>query len=174
MRSLPNQGPPTTGLTAVLTRFAVQDLVETLPLALLGRRPFKPGKLPVPAADYYRVQLVVLPGFGVSEWVLMGCAAQGVLLLAGQHQDLARVLDIIGVGMLVPMPPLWLADAALIVTDRFRMPELGFVNVPTAVWSTVLFAVGLHTSLDVPWRPAVLAGLVGSVVYILGASRYLR
>jgi hypothetical protein len=31
--------------------------------------------------------------------------------------------------MLIPMPPLWLADAALIAADRFRMPELGFVNV---------------------------------------------
>lgn len=32
--------------------------------------------------------------------------------------------------MLIPMPTLWLADAELIAADRFRMPELGFVNVP--------------------------------------------
>jgi hypothetical protein len=44
--------------------------------------------------------------------------------------------------MLIPMPPLWLADAALIAADRFRMPELGFVNVPVQVCETA--GIGLH------------------------------
>lgn len=83
-------------------------------------------------------------------------------------------MDVIGVGMLIPMPPLWLADAALIAANRFRMPALAFVNVPVQVWETALFAVGLHTALDVPWRRAVLAGLAASTVYVLGASRLVR
>ena len=44
MRALPDVGWPKTGLVAVVTRFTVQDLVQTLPLALLGRRPFIPAK----------------------------------------------------------------------------------------------------------------------------------
>jgi hypothetical protein len=32
---------------AAVTRFVVQDLVQTLPLALLGRQPFMPAKLPI-------------------------------------------------------------------------------------------------------------------------------
>jgi hypothetical protein len=43
MCALPDAGWPKAGLVAVVTRFAVQDLVETLPLALLGRRPFMPA-----------------------------------------------------------------------------------------------------------------------------------
>lgn len=42
MRALPDAGWPRLGLVAVVTRFTVQDLVQTLPLALLGRRPFIP------------------------------------------------------------------------------------------------------------------------------------
>lgn len=53
-------------------------------------------------------------------------------------------MDVIGVGMLIPMPPLWLSDAALIAADRFRMPELAFVNVPVQLWETTLFGIGLR------------------------------
>lgn len=174
MRSLPDSGGPRVGLAAVLTRFAVQDLAETLPLALLGRRPFRPAKVPVRPEDHYRAQLVFLPLFGVAEWLLMTGTVHAVLRLTGGRPDVRRVLDVIGVGMLVPMPPLWLADAALIAADRFRMPALGFVNVPTQLWETALFAVGLHTALDVPWRRALLAGSAASAVYVLGASRFVR
>lgn len=174
MRSLPTRGDPEAGLTAVLVRFAVQDLVGTLPLALLGRRPFMPAKVPIRPEQHYRAQLLFLPAFGVGEWLLMSGVAHGLLRLTGQQSDVRRVMDVIGVGMLIPMPPLWLADAALIAVDEFRMPALGFVNVPVQVWETVLFAIGLHTTLAVPWRRAVLAGLAASTVYVLGASRLVR
>ncbi len=67
MRALPGAGGPKAGLAAVVTRFTVQDLVQTLPLALLGRPPFTPGRLPVRPEHHYRAQLVFLPVFG------MGC-----------------------------------------------------------------------------------------------------
>lgn len=174
MRSLPAGGAPEVGLAAVLVRFAVQDLVETLPLALLGRRPFLPAKVPIRPEHHYRAQLLFLPALGVGQWLVMSSAAHGLLRLTGRAADLRRVMDVIGVGMLVPMPTLWIADAALIATDRFGMPALGFVNVPVQVWETALFAVGLHTAQDVPWRPAVLAALVASTVYVLGASQLVR
>lgn len=174
MRSLPDTGGARIGLTAVLTRFALQDLTETLPLVLLGRRPFTPSRLPTGPENHYRVQLAFLPVFGLGEWLLMSGTAQVVLRLTGHHSDLRRVLDVIGLGMLIPMPPLWLGEAALIAADRFRLPELGFVTVPTQVWETALFGVGLHAALDVPWRPAVLAGAAASTVYVLGASQLVR
>ena len=67
MRALPDVGWPRLGLVAVVTRFTVQDLVQTLPPALLGRRPFIPAKLPVRPEHHYRAQLVFLPVVG------MGC-----------------------------------------------------------------------------------------------------
>lgn len=174
MRSLPVTGAPRTGLAAVLTRFAVQDLVATLPLALLGRRPFKPARVPVRPEHHYRAQVFFLPPFGLAEWLLMSGTAHAVLRVTGHRSDVRRVLDVIGVGMLIPMPPLWLGDAALIAADRFEMPQLGFLNVPAQVWETALFGIGLHTALDVPARHAVPAALAASTVYVLGASRLVR
>lgn len=174
MRSLPTSGGPEVGLAAVLVRFAVQDLVETLPLALLGRRPFRPAKVPIRPENHYRAQLLFLPAFGIAEWLLMSSAAHCLLRLTGQESDVRRVMDVIGVGMLVPMPALWLADAALIATDRFRMPALSFVNVPVQVWETALFGIGLHAVHGVPWGRAVLGALAASTVYVLGASRLVR
>ncbi len=174
MRALPDAGWPKAGMVAVVTRFTVQDLVQTLPLALLGRQPFVPAKLPIRPERHYRAQLVFLPVFGMGQWLLMGVTAHGLLRLAGERSDLSRVLDVIGTGMLIPMPPLWLCDTALIAADRFRLPELAIVNPTIQLWETALFGVGLRTVLGVRWRPALSAGLAASVVYVLGASRFLR
>ena len=174
MEALPDTGGPTVGLAAVLTRVVVQDLVQTLPLAVLGRRPFLPAKLPIRPERHYRVQLVLLPLFGLGAWLVMSSTAHGLLRLTGHRSEVRRALDVIGVGMLIPMPPLWVSDTALIATDRFAMPALAFVNVPVQLWETALFAIGLHTALKVPWPPAVLAGSAASAVYVLGASRLLR
>lgn len=169
MRALPDAG-----MVAVVTRFAVQDLVETLPLALLGRRPFMPAKLPIRPEHHYRAQIVFLPVFGVGQWLLMGGAAHGLLRLTGERPDLSRVLGVIGTGMIIPMPLLWLCDMALIAADRFRLPELAITNPTVQLWETALFGIGLRTVLGVPWRRAMLAGLAASVVYVLGASRFVR
>jgi hypothetical protein len=174
MRALPDAGWPKAGLVAVVTRFTVQDLVQTLPLALLGRRPFIPARLPVRPEHHYRAQLVFLPVFGMGQWLLMGATVHGLLRLTGQRSDRSRVLDVIGMGMLIPMPPLWLCDAALIAADRFRLPELAIVNPTVQLWETALFGIGLRTVLGVPWRRALPAGLAASAVYVLGASRFLR
>ena len=162
MRALPDAGWPRLGLVAVVTRFTVQDVVQTLPLALLGRRPFIPAKLPVRPEHHYRAQLVFLPVAGMGLWLLMGATAHGLVRLTGQPSDLGRVLDVIGVGMVIPMPPLWVCDMALIAADRFRLPELAVVNPTVQLWETALFGTGLHTALAFPggtpcrppWPPA--------------------
>ena len=174
MRALPDIGQPKAGLAAVVTRFVVTDLVETLPLALLGRRPFIPAKLPIRPEHHYRAQLVFLPVFGVGQWLLMGGAAHGLLRLTGGRSDLGRVLDVIGTGMLIPMPPLWLSDTAMIAADRFRLPELAITHAAVQLWETVLFGIGLRAVLGVPWPRAMSAGFAASVVYVLGASRFVR
>ncbi len=174
MRSLPANGAPRVGLACVITRFAVQDLVETLPLAVLGRPPFMPAKVPVRPEHHYRAQLVFLPLFGLGEWLLMSGAAHAVLRLTGQQSDARRVMDVVGVGMLIPMPLLWVGDAALIAVGRFGMPALAFINVPVQAWETTLFGIGLHTALHVPWRNAAPAAFAASTAYVLGASRLVR
>jgi hypothetical protein len=174
MRTLPRAGGPRLGLRAVLTRFVVTDLIETLPQALLGRRPFTPTRLPIPPQRHYRTQLLYLPAFGVGAWLLMGGAAHGLLRLAGHHAELGRVLDVVGLGMLVPMPPLWAADMAMLATNTFRLPGPAVTHALVQLWETALFAVGLHTVLGVPWALAVLAGVAASGIYVLLGARLVR
>jgi hypothetical protein len=109
MQALPHAGGPRLGLRAVLTRFLITDLIETLPQALLGRRTFTPTRLPIQLQHHYQAQLLLLPAFGVGASLLMGGAAHGLLRLVGHHADLDRVLDVVSLGMLIPMPPLWAA-----------------------------------------------------------------
>ena len=123
MRALPGAGWPKAGMVAVMTRFTVQDLVQTLPLAMLGRRPFMPAKLPIRPEHHYRAQLVFLPVSGMGQWLRMGATVHGLLRLTGERSDLSRVLDVIGTGMLIPMPPLWLCDTALIALTGFGYPS---------------------------------------------------
>ena len=105
---------------------------------------------------------------------MMGGAAQGLLRLAGHHADLGRVLDVVGLGMLVPMPPLWAADVVMLATDTFRLPGLAVTHAAVQLWETALFAVGLHTMLEVPWAPAVLVGCAASGIYVFLGSRLVR
>jgi hypothetical protein len=79
-----------------------------------------------------------------------GGTAHALLRLTGERSDLGRVLDVIGVAMVIPMPPLWVCDMALIAADRFRLPELAVVNPTVQLWETALFGIGLRTSLGVP------------------------
>jgi hypothetical protein len=174
MQALPGAGGPRLGLRAVLTRFLVTDLIETLPQALLGRRPFTPTRLPIPPERHYRIQLLYLPAFGVAVWLLMGGAAHSLLRLSGHDADLGRVLDVVGLGMLVPMPPLWAADVAMLATNSFRLPGPAVTHALVQLWETALFAVGLHTVLGVPWALAALAGATASGVYVLLGARLVR
>jgi hypothetical protein len=78
--------------------------------------------------------------------------------LAGQHADLGRVLDVVGLGMLVPMPPLWAADVLMLATDTLRLPGLAVTHATVQLRETALFAVGQRTVLGMPWARAALAG----------------
>jgi hypothetical protein len=174
MQALPRASGPRLGLRAVLTRFVVTDLIETLPQALLGRRPFTPTRLPIPPRRHYQAQLLFLPAFGVGVWLLMGGAAHGLLRLAGHDADLGRVLDVVGLGMLVPMPPLWAADGLMLATSTYRLPGLAVTHALVQLWETALFAVGLHTVVGVPWAPAGLAGVAASGIYVLLGATLVR
>lgn len=139
-----------------------------------GSAPLHPTRLPVPPQSHYRAQLLFLPAFGVGAWLLMGGAAHGLLRLLGHDSDLRRVLDVVGMGMLIPMPPLWASDALMIATNTFRLPGPAITHAVVQLWETALFGVGLHTVLRVPWAPAVLVGSAVSGLYVLLGSNMVR
>jgi len=174
MRSLPEEGPPLLGGAAVLTRFVVTDLVETIPQAVQGRVPFYPTKLSIPPERHYQAQSLYLPAFGVAQWLVMGAAAHTLLRFTGQRCQLSRVLDVIGTGMLLPMPALWVSDSLMLATGQYRLPGLAVAHAAVALWEATLFTIGFHAALDVAWPSAALAGGVACVAYVPGGARFIR
>ena len=172
--ALPDRGGPRVGAAAVLTRFVATDLIETLPQALMGREPFRPTRLPIAPRSHYRGQAVFLPVFGLAQWLLMGGLAHGLLRLSGQRSEISRVLDVIGLGMLIPMPALWISDTLMLATNRYRLPGLAVSHSAVQLWETAVFSIGLHAAQEVPWRPAVIAGTTASAVYVLGGAKLVR
>lgn len=99
---------PNWGLWAVLTRFIPTSLFVTFPLFLLGREPFYPSYLTFLATqNYYMAQVIFLPIFGLTIWLLMSACAHVVMRLAGKGSDFDLVLNIVGMGMLIPIPVVW-------------------------------------------------------------------
>lgn len=174
MRSLPEEGPPLLGGAAVLTRFVVTDLVETIPQAVQGRVPFYPTKLSIPPEHHYQAQSLYLPVFGVAQWLIMGGVAHGLLRLTGQRTQFSRVLDVIGTGMLLPMPALWVSDSLMLATGKYRLPGLAIAHAAVQMWEATVFTIGLHVALNVAWPSAALAGGVASVAYVPGGARFIR
>lgn len=72
------------------------------------------------------------------------------------------------------MPVLWVCDAVLIASGRFRMPELALVNPGIQVWETALIALGLRAAPGSSPTGALTAACAASTVYVLGASQVLR
>ncbi len=55
-------------------------------------------------------QVFFLPIFGVTIWLLMSAFAHVALRLAGKSSDFDLVLNIVGMGMLIPMAVTWAWD----------------------------------------------------------------
>lgn len=174
MRALPRQGPPKLGVAAVLTRFVVTDLLETVPRAVQGRPPFYPTKLPIPPERHYQVQALYLPAFGVAQWLLMGGVAHALLRVTGHRSQLSRVLDVVGTGMLLPMPALWSSDLLMLATGTYRLPGLAVVHAAVQVWEATLFTIGFHAALDARWTSAAIAGGAAAIAYVPGGARFIR
>lgn len=85
--------------------------------------------------------------------------------------NFSRTLNVVGVGMLIPMPPLWAADALMIATNTFHLPGPAITHSAVVLWETALSALGFHVALDVPWAPAIAVGLgVNGLGVHLGAT----
>lgn len=106
---LQSKPAPLWGLWAVLVRFTGTSLTTILALHLLGRVPFAPSSLTFLAAEnYYAAEIFFLLLFGLAAWLMMSSITHVVLRLGGKASDFDRILNVVGVGMLTPMPAVWL------------------------------------------------------------------
>ncbi|MBM3240584.1 hypothetical protein FJZ31_30235 [Candidatus Poribacteria bacterium] len=102
---LKSRPAPLWGFCAVLIRFVFTSLTTILALYLLGRVPFVPSNLAfLTTENYYSAEIFFLPIFGLVAWLLMSSSAHIVLRLAGKASDFDQILNIVGMGMLIPMP----------------------------------------------------------------------
>ena len=144
---LKDKPAPQWGLWAVLIRFVTTALIETLPLYVLGREPFAPSYLTFLATkNYYSAEVFFLPLFGVALWLLMSALAHVLLRISGKSSDIDRILNIVGLGMLIPMPVLWTWDVAMIMLNNFTTPVSALSHATVQVWEASIEAAGLHTT----------------------------
>ena len=175
LNELKDKPAPVWGVWAVLIRFLVTSLTSILALYLLDRLPFAPSRLTfLPVADYYKAEIFFLPLWGLGIWLLMSGMAHVVIRLFGKISDFDQILNIIGMGMLVPMPVLWLFDWATIASGWYGMIAQATSHSLIQLWETGIEALGLKRILGLRLSGAVALAAVINVVYVLLAIIFIR
>lgn len=167
---------PAWGLWAILMRFVVTSLTSILALHLLGRRPFYDAYLTfLPAERYYAAEVFFLPVFGLAGWLLSSAVVHLILRLAGRESDIDWILNVVGWGLLVVMPVVWLVDWVSIGLDVYGRGSTPAIHALVSVWEVALFGVGLSKIKGLSFWPALLLGLVvKGGVYIPLAAIFVR
>jgi hypothetical protein len=166
---------PNWGFWAVLIRFIPTSIIVILPLYLLRREPFTPSSLTFLAtSNYYMALLFILPIFGVMIWLLMSALAHIVLRLAGKSSDFDQVLNIIGLGMLIPMPVIWIWDITMIALNLYLLPVMAVSHTIFQLWEASIEVVGFIKLLRLRVVPAVCLALVINAIYIAVAAIFIR
>ncbi|MBI2830991.1 MAG: YIP1 family protein, partial [Chloroflexi bacterium] len=172
---LKDKPAPIWGMRAVLIRFVVTSLTSILALYLSGRLPFAPSRLTfLPIEDYYKAEIFFLPLWGLGIWLLMGGIAHTVIRLFGKQSSFDDILNIIGMGMLVPMPVLWLFDWATIALDWYGLTVQAASHSLAQLWETGVQAVGFRKILGLSVFGAVIMAIIINAVYILLAMVFIR
>lgn len=166
---------PMWGLWAVLIRFVVTSLTTTLALYLLGRLPFAPSRLTfLPMENYYRAEIFFLPLWGLGIWLLMASIAHVFIRLAGKGSNFDQILNVIGMGMLVPMPAVWLFDWTAIGFSFYTMMPMAISHSVFQLWEVGIEATGFNRLLGLRLPFAVMVAIAINVVYVLLAMTFIR
>lgn len=167
---------PSWGLWAILVRFVVTSLTSILALLLLDQRPFIDSYLTfLPADRYYAAEVFFLPLFGLAGWLLGGAVVHLILRLAGRQSSFDWILNVIGWGLLIVMPAVWLLDWVSIALDIYGVGLVPLVHALISIWEVALFGVGLSKMEGIEFWPACLLGLiVKGGVYIPLAAIFVR
>lgn len=166
---------PQWGLLAVSIRFIPTALLVTLPLYLLGRQPFSPSSLTfLSARNYYMAQVFFLPIFGVTVWLLMSSFAHVVLRVAGKASNCDQVLNIVGIGMLIPMPVTWAWDVSMVALHLYQLPVMAISHSIIQLWEASIETIGFIMLLRLKILPAIMLALVINAIYIALAMIFIR
>jgi hypothetical protein len=167
---------PYWGLWAVLLRFGVTAITSILALALLERKPFYPSSLTFLSTEqYYGAEIFFLPLFGLACWLLSGALVHLILRGMAKESDFDWILNVIGFGLLIPMPFTWLVDWISIGLDVYGRGFTPVIHALISLWEIGLITVGLAKMEEAgPWVYLLLAALVKIGVYIPLAAIFIR
>ena len=133
---------PQWGLWAILIRFVVTSLTSILSLHLLDRRPFVDSYLTfLSEENYYAAEVFFLPVFGLAGWLLGSGVVHVILRLAGKKSQFDWILNVIGWGLLVVMPVVWVLDWVSIALDIYGAGLIPVIHALVSVWEVVLHPV---------------------------------
>ncbi len=172
---LKSKPAPMWGFWAVLIRFAATSLTTTLALHLLGRMPFEPSRLTfLTMENYYAAEVFFLPVFGLAVWLLGSAIVHLVLRLARKASDFDKILNIIDMGMLIPMPVVLIWDWTMIAINWYQMTVIAISHSFFALWGVILYSIGFKRILGLRPLFAIGLALVITVVYISLAMVFVR
>lgn len=166
---------PIWGLWAVLIRFAITSLTTTLILYLLNHTPFEPSHLTFLATEnYYATEIFFLPVFGLAIWLLGSAIVHLILRLTRQTSDFDRILNILGMGLLIPMPVIWVWDWAIIALNLYQMMIMAISHSLFALWGVLLYSIGFKQILGLRTIIAIGLSVIFTIVYISLAIVFVR
>ena len=166
---------PLWGLSAVLIRFIITSFTTILALHLLDREPFTPPNLTFLTTDnYYAAETAFLPVFGLAMWLLGSAVVHVILRLVGKQSDFDQILNIIGLGMLIPMPIVWLWDWTMIALNWYQMTVMAVSHSLFALWGVVVHSIGFKRILGLQALTSIGLALVIPAVYIPLAMIFVR
>lgn len=173
--ALSNAPGPGVGLAAVWVRFAGTSLTSILSLYLLGRLPFVPSELTMlPTERYYLAEMFFLPLWGLAIWMLMGSVVYLSLRFTRTKGDYDKILNIVGMGMLVPMPLLWLWDWTAIALNIYTVTNQAITHSIAQTWEATVQAVCYAKVLKVSVPVAAALAIVTNAGYVLLAMHFIR
>lgn len=167
---------PLWGFWAIVVRFVITSLTTILALHLLNRQPFvEPYLTFLPVDQYYAAEVFFLPVFGLAGWLLSGALVHLILRLTGKQNSIDWILNVIGWGLLVVMPVVWLLDWVSIGLGVFGVGVIPAIHAIISIWEVVLMGVGLSKLEDVGfWSGCLLGLIVKGGIYIPLALIFVR
>jgi hypothetical protein len=92
-------------------RFIGTSVTTILFLHLTGQHPFRPPYLTSkPENSYYAAEIFLMPLFGFLIWLLMEAVSCLLVRLSRREGSFDSVLNVVGFGMLIPIPAVWVWD----------------------------------------------------------------
>jgi hypothetical protein len=104
----------------------------------------------------------------------MASVAHLFIRLAGKGTSFDQTLNVMGMGMLVPMPAVWIFDWAAIGFSFYTMMPMAISHSVFQFWEVVIEAIGFNRLLGLRLRFGVTVAIVINAVYVLLAMTFIR